>query len=230
MRESSGTFIHQIELGSWRNFIYFIGDRASRQCAVVDPAWDVPAILREAERLEVRISHILLTHSHMDHVNGVDELRAQVDCPVHMMAEEIDHAGFTAEGLIRRRPGDVISVGKGTEITLLHTPGHTPGSTTYQVGDRIVTGDTLFVNGCGRCDFVGGDPQVMHRTLRTLTSSLPGDTVMYPGHNYGQTPTSTLDEQLRTNPFLVLPTLRDFLLHRMKGVEGWTLPEGLEGA
>ena len=80
----------------------------------------------------------------------------------------------------------------------------------------MVAGDTLFVNGCGRCDFVGGDPELMYESLRNLTGKLPGNTVLYPGHNYGRTPTSTLDEELASNPFVVLPTVADFVAHRMQ--------------
>ena len=100
---------------------------------------------------------------------------------------------------------------------MMHTPGHTPGSTSYLVREGIVTGDTMFVDGCGRCDFVGGDPKVMHATLHGLYDKLPGSTVMYPGHNYGATPTATLDAQLQSNPYLKLPTLEAFVQHRMDG-------------
>jgi glyoxylase-like metal-dependent hydrolase (beta-lactamase superfamily II) len=119
-----------------------------------------------------------------------------------------------------------LRVGSELDILFMHTPGHTPGATSYLVRDSIVAGDTLFVNGCGRCDFVGGDPRVMYQTLRTLVGKLPGSTVLYPGHNYGTTPTARLDEQLVSNPFLKLPTLEEFVAHRMAGkTPGTVLPE-----
>ena len=214
---SEGLFVHQLPLGPWDNFITFIGDRASRTCAVVDPAWDAATILREAERLDVRITAILCTHSHFDHVNQVEALLGSVDVPVHMLREEIDFSGFRGENLQPSSAGDVVRIGEHVEVTMMHTPGHTPGSTSYRVRDAVVTGDTLFVNGCGRCDFVGGDPRTMWQTLRTLTSKLPGNTTMYPGHDYGDTPTSTLDEQLQQNPYLQLGTVEDFVAHRMEG-------------
>ena len=221
----SGQFVHQFGLGPWDNFIYFIGDRASRTCAVVDPAWHAPTILSEAERLDVKISHILCTHSHFDHVNRVDELLAHLDIPVHMLRAEIDFADFRSENLTAHSPGDVLRIGEHVEVTMMHTPGHTPGSTSYRIRDGIVTGDTMFVDGCGRCDFVGGDPPTMYATLHALVDGLPGETVMYPGHDYGQTATSRLDEQLKTNPFLKLPTLEDFVAHRMEGkTPGSSLP------
>jgi len=212
-----GIFVHQFELGPWENFIYFVGDKTTRTCAVVDPAWDVDVILAEAEGLDVDIRHVLCTHSHFDHVNRVDALLEKKDIPVHMLGEEIAWSGFHCENLERHRPGDVLRIGEHLEITMVHTPGHTPGSTTYRIRDAIVTGDTLFVQGCGRCDFVGGDPRVMYETLKRLTDSVPRDTRMYPGHNYGPVTGSTLDEELRENPYLQHRTVRDFVAHRMEG-------------
>ena len=154
-------FVHQLPLGPWQNFITFIGCRKTRQCAVVDPAWSAAKILDEAARLDVAIAHVLCTHSHFDHVNRVEELLEKRDVPVHMLGEEVDFSGFRSENLRRHRPGDVLVVGEHLEIAFMHTPGHTPGSTTYRIRDAIVTGDTMFVQGCGRCDFVGGDPEVI---------------------------------------------------------------------
>jgi len=212
-----GIFVHQFELGPWDNFIYLIGDKATRKAAVVDPAWHADTIFAEADRLGVQIEHILCTHSHFDHVDQVDALLEKLDIPVHMLAEEVDFASFACENLERRSPGDRLAIGEHCEITFMHTPGHTPGSTTYRLRDSIVTGDTLFINGCGRCDFVGGDPPTMFKTLNEICDRLPGDTVVYPGHNYGNTPTATLADQLEHNPFLVQPTLEDFVTHRMDG-------------
>ena len=221
----SEIFVHQFELGPWDNFIYFVGDKASRSCAVVDPAWDADFILEEAKRLDVEISNILCTHSHFDHVNRVDAILEKRDVPVHMLGEEIDFSGFRCENLQRQSPGDVVRIGDHLEITMVHTPGHTPGSTTYRIRDGVVTGDTLFIQGCGRCDFVGGDPKVMYQTLKSLTESLPRDTRMYPGHNYGPVTVSTLDEELKENPFLQHQTLDAFVSHRMEGkTPGTKLP------
>ncbi|MEM8606213.1 MAG: MBL fold metallo-hydrolase [Myxococcota bacterium] len=220
-----GIFVHQFECGPWDNFIYLVGDKSTRTCAVVDPAWDIDAILDEAEKLDVEITHALCTHSHFDHVNRVDALLERKDVPVHMLRAEVEFSGFRSENLEQHAPGDVLSVGDHLEITMVHTPGHTPGSVTYRLRDAIVTGDTLFIQGCGRCDFVGGDPEVMYETLKGLTESLPRDTRMYPGHNYGPVTVSTLDEELRENPYLQHATLDDFVSHRMEGkTTGTQLP------
>ena len=159
---------------------------------------------------------ILCTHSHFDHVDQVEHLLKERDVPVYMLREEIDFSGFHCENLRPVSPGDTLRVG-GVEIDVLHTPGHTPGSVCFRVRDNLVTGDTLFVDGCGRCDFVGGDPEVMFSTLRKLIEDLPADTTMYPGHDYGNTPSATLDAQLQSNPYLKLGTVAEFVAHRMEG-------------
>ncbi len=223
---AEGVFVHQFELGPWDNFMYLIGDRATRRCAVVDPAWDEQVILEEAQKLDVTITDVLCTHSHFDHVNRVDQLLKVVDAKVHMLRAEVDFADFKCENLQPASPGDVVKIGDHLEVTMLHTPGHTPGSASFRTADGLVTGDTLFVEGCGRCDFVGGDPEVMHRTLHDLVDRLPGATKVYPGHNYGSLPVSSLDHELEKNPYLKQPTLAAFVSHRMDGkTPGSSLPE-----
>jgi hydroxyacylglutathione hydrolase len=225
MNMAEGTFVHQFELGPWDNFIYLIGCQKTRSCAVVDPAWDADTIFREAEKLEVQIDHVLCTHSHFDHVDQVEAILARTDAQVHMLAEEIDFADFRCENLQRHVAGDRLTVGEHLEVTMMHTPGHTPGSTSYRIDKAIVTGDTLFVDGCGRCDFVGGDPTVMFETLRGMVDALPSDTVVYPGHNYGATASARLDRQLKSNPYLTLDTVGAFVSHRMEGkTAGSSLP------
>jgi hydroxyacylglutathione hydrolase len=215
--DRDGFFVHQFELGPMENFVYLIGDRTTRECAVVDPAWNYEIILEEAARLDVDIKHMLCTHSHFDHVNEVETLLNHTDAQVHMLAPEIDFSDFRCENLVRHAAGDVLEIGRHCRITFMHTPGHTPGSTCYWVHDRIVTGDTMFVNGCGRCDLIGGDPETMYNTLWQLVKQLSGETIVFPGHNYGTTPSSTLDTELRTNRWLAHPTLKDFVTHRMEG-------------
>lgn len=209
-------FIHQFEVGPWDNFLYFVGDDDSRECAVVDPAWDHHTILAEAERLDVKITAMFCTHSHFDHVNMVGALLETLDVPVYMLKEEAEFSEFKCPNLHAASAGDVVSVGK-TDVRFLHTPGHTPGSTSFLANDALVTGDTLFVEGCGRCDFVGGDPETMYKTLQDLVEKLPNDTRMFPGHNYGSITVSTLDHELKNNPYLQHKTVGDFVNHRMDG-------------
>ncbi len=206
--------IHALELGQMRNFIYVVHDHATDRAAVVDPAWDVPAILALTQQQGLRITDILLTHSHFDHINGVDALLAHSDAQLHLLRTEAAFWNRHTELPTLHAGGDTIALGK-TRIDILHTPGHTPGSACYRLGDQVLTGDTLFVFGCGRCDLRGGDPEQMYQSLRRLSESLPGDALIRPGHNYGITPTSTLLEQLAGNPFLHFDDASRFVDYRM---------------
>lgn len=214
MSTSKPYSIHALELGPMENFIYLITDHATRTAAVVDPAWEPEAIAALADRLGVRISDILLTHSHHDHINGIEAVLERYDAQLHLLKAE---ASFWNRHLVRpslHHGGDVISVGN-TELTVLHTPGHTPGSACYHVGEDLITGDTLFVFGCGRCDLAGGDPEQMFDTLRGLREGLPGSTTIHPGHNYADRATSSLEEQTECNPFMRFQDVGDFVHYRM---------------
>jgi len=206
--------IHALELGPMENFVYLIQDHASGRAAVVDPAWEVSEVMRLAEGLGVRITDILLTHSHHDHINGIDEVLGACDAQVHLLKDEARFWGHYQDIPTLHHGGDVIELGE-TPIRVLHTPGHTPGSACYHLGGDVIAGDTLFVFGCGRCDLRGGDPEAMFQTLKRLRTELPPETVLRPGHNYAETPVSTLEEQVRSNPFLHFDDPLRFVQYRM---------------
>lgn len=207
--------IEAMELGPMENFIYLLIDESSKTAAVVDPAWDVPAIMNQAKRLDVSITDILLTHSHHDHINGIDKLLSHCDAQIHLLKTE---ASFWGSELVKpslHHGGDRIKLGS-TEIEILHTPGHTPGSACYRVGDDLISGDTLFVFGCGRCDLHGGDPEQMHTTLKRFRDELPASIVIHPGHHYAVKKTSTFGEELQGNPFMHFTEIDQFVRYRMK--------------
>lgn len=206
--------IHTLALGSLDNFIYLIHDHATHRAAVVDPAWDVPAILAFAKQQEIHITDILITHSHGDHINGVDRLLHTCQANLHLLHEEAAFWGQALHAPVLHHDGARLQLGQ-TEIEVLHTPGHTPGSACYRIGNEVLTGDTLFVFGCGRCDLRGGNPQHMYASLQRLAQSLPGDTLIRPGHNYGITPTTTLAEQIAGNPFFHHDDCAAFVNYRM---------------
>jgi glyoxylase-like metal-dependent hydrolase (beta-lactamase superfamily II) len=206
--------IHALELGPMENFVYLIHDHATARAAVVDPAWEVPAVLALAEQKGVRITDILLTHSHHDHINGIEGVLEEYDAQLHLLRDEAQFWGHCLDLPTLHQGGDTIDLGE-TAIKVLHTPGHTPGSACYHVGDNLITGDTLFVFGCGRCDLSGGDPEQMHVTLKDMAARLPAETRIHPGHNYATQPTSTMEEQLEGNPFLHFDTTDRFVHYRM---------------
>lgn len=205
--------IDALELGPMENLIYLITDNKTKRAAVVDPAWNVPEILKLARAKGVTISDILLTHSHQDHINGIEAILQHYDAQLHLLKSEAQFWGQQLEMPSLHHGGDKIKLGD-TEISVLHTPGHTPGSACYQLNHHLITGDTMFVYGCGRCDLRGGDPNVMFETLRKL-GELPGDTMILPGHNYADKTTSTIHEQCEGNPFMHFDKREDFVEYRM---------------
>jgi len=205
--------IDALELGPMENFIYLIRDEASGRAAVVDPAWDVQQVIKLAQQHNVTITDILLTHSHHDHINGINDVLNQYDAQLHLLKDEAEFWGQSLNMPTLHHGGDIIKLGE-TDIKILHTPGHTPGSACYQLGDDLITGDTMFVYGCGRCDLSGGDPEVMHDTLRKL-GKLPESTLIHPGHNYADKTTCTMHEQVEGNPFMHFDATEDFVNYRM---------------
>lgn len=207
--------IEIMELGPMENFIYLITDKQTRRTAVVDPAWDAPAILDWARAHDITITDILLTHSHHDHINGVDAILDKYDAQLHLCHAEAEFWGQHLDLPTLHRGGDIIQLGQ-TEISVLHTPGHTPGSACYRMGNDVISGDTLFVYGCGRCDLRGGDPEQMFETLRRLGHELPSTARILPGHNYSVTPTCSMAEELEGNPFMHFEKKADFIEYRMR--------------
>lgn len=206
--------IHALELGPMENFVYLIHDHATDRAAVVDPAWEVPEVLALAQRRGVTITDILLTHSHHDHINGIEAVLEKYDAQLHLLKDEARFWGNCLDLPTLHHGGDNIELGE-TAIRVLHTPGHTPGSACYHIGDQLITGDTLFVFGCGRCDLRGGDPEQMYTTLKDMAERLPADTRIHPGHNYAEKSTSTLEEQVEGNPFMHFDTREEFIHYRM---------------
>jgi glyoxylase-like metal-dependent hydrolase (beta-lactamase superfamily II) len=198
-----------------QNFIYLIGDREKRECVMVDPAWDVKQVLEEAKKDGIKVTAALVTHAHFDHVNGLDEFLTEVKGKIYCQKDEAEFLKFWQSDLVSVGSGEKIGVGD-FEITFLHTPGHTPGSQCFLVDNKLVSGDTLFIQACGRCDLPGGDPEQMYFSLKRL-SELDERTVLYPGHNYSDETTSTIGKEKQWNPYLQKPTLEDFLKFRRGG-------------
>ena len=201
-----------------QNFVYLIGDRDSRECLVVDPAWAVTDLVREAQQEDLKIVGALVTHYHPDHVGGdlmghsVEGLARLMDlspCKVHVHRLESEGlrlvTGISKSDVVEHDSGDKVKVGD-IEVELLHTPGHTPGSQCFRLEGSLVAGDTLFLQGCGRVDLPGGDSDEMYRTLTQRLSTLPGDIVLYPGHAYSGE-SAPLEEVRRTNSYLAVPDL-----------------------
>jgi hydroxyacylglutathione hydrolase len=222
--ESQKIALSQVEIGPMMNFVYLIGCRESGEAAVVDPAWDVPAIIKMAQDSGLRIRHILLTHGHPDHVNGLEQLLKATDANVYIHADEVDYMRKVAQSFgmpldfMNQKSGNFRTVSDGetahigkVPLQFLHTPGHTPGSQCFLVENSLFSGDTLFVDSCGRVDMPGGEPEKMWWSLNQKLRSLDDSIVLYPGHDYGGSSTSTLGEQKRSNPYMNYDSLQQFL-------------------
>ena len=193
------------------NFVYLIGDRSTGEALVVDPAYGVDDLLSLLAADGMRCVGALATHYHPDHVGGemmgwsiegIGRLLEVADVPVHVQADEAPwverSTGVGGGSLSLHRGGDVVRVGD-IPVTLLHTPGHTPGSQCFLVDGRLVAGDTLFLDGCGRTDLPGGDPEAMYESLTTRLARVPDDTVLFPGHRYSPAASATMGETRRSN-------------------------------
>ena len=212
-------YVHQLKLGPMDNFVYLVGARGSPEVLVVDPAWDVSAIERAVAQEGKRLVGAFVSHCHKDHINGLPELLARHDVPVYVQREEVDFSEdlrtLAGDALQALGPGDVINVG-AQRFQALHTPGHTPGSHCLLAGDGLVSGDTLFINGCGRCDMRGGSPEEMYRSLSQVLLKVPDETRLWPGHDYGDKPVAAMGEVRRSNPYFSFPDVASFVAFRMR--------------
>lgn len=205
------------------NFAYLVGDRETGEALVVDPAHDPAGIVEVAEADGMRITGILATHYHPDHVGGemmgfsivgVSELLEIVDVPIHVQAPEADLVrtvtGIGPDHLVEHTSGDVVAVG-AVDVELIHTPGHTPGSQCFLVHGSLLAGDTLFLQGCGRMDLPGSDPAQMYESLTQKLARISDDTVLYPGHMYAPEPSATMGATRATNQVFVPKTAESWL-------------------
>jgi glyoxylase-like metal-dependent hydrolase (beta-lactamase superfamily II) len=228
MAPQSDLYFQQLPVGEMANLAYLIGSRSTREAFVVDPAWSVDALLDRAEADDVRVVGALVTHYHQDHVGGrifgfdIEGLQRLLErAPMPIYANEHEAAGLAriagipASEVTRKGAGDELALG-GVRVRLLHTPGHTPGSQCFLVEEpgqpgRLVSGDTLFLGSCGRVDLPGSDVEAMYRSLNGTLKALPDETLLYPGHLYSSEASDTLGHQKRSNPYLRVTSLEQFL-------------------
>ena len=214
-------YLRQVFAGPMGNCLYVLGDPQSKQAYVVDPAWDPLGLVGLAEEAGFSVTGVLATHLHQDHVGGefygqripgIRELVAERELPVfihELEAEAVVRQTGVDEGAIRSFPSEATLELGELAISCLHTPGHSPGCTSFLIGSQLISGDTLFVQGCGRVDLPGSDIDDMFRSLRRL-AELPPETAIYPGHNYGPAPTSTIGDELQRNAYLRVEKLEQW--------------------
>ncbi len=221
---SEPIWFRQVEVGPMQNYVYLVGDPATREAAVVDAAWEIESIVKLAQDEGYNITKNLVTHFHPDHlggsmmgmsIRGAAELSALVPAKTYLHKAELPFAkhvtGLSDSDFIPVEGGDTVDVGQLT-VRFLHTPGHTPGSQCFLVGNAVVSGDTLFIGSCGRVDLPGSSAEDMYHSLNDVLAKLPDETILFPGHNYADKPTSTIGDQKRTNA-LMRVNLKQFLTY-----------------
>jgi hydroxyacylglutathione hydrolase len=210
--------ITQIKLTRMMTFAYLVADETSGTCALIDPAFDTDRILREARNRGYTVTHVINTHGHSDHTAGNAAILAATDARLVIHEKDAKRLEKRLNKVFSRvlggkgspgadifvSDGDRIEIGK-THLTVLHTPGHTPGSICLYGEGHVFTGDTLFVGGVGRTDLPGGSTKQLLESIREKIYTLPPNTTVWPGHNYGPSPSSTVEREKRTNPFTAGP-------------------------
>lgn len=207
-------FLKQMQVGQMAVFAYLIGDKESGEGLVIDPAASVDAIISLAEKNNITIKYIVNTHGHFDHISGNKEMKNKTKAQIIIHQGDADMLGNTTSFYYRMfganqsppadiqvKEGDRIEIGN-IYLKVIHTPGHSPGGMALYMKGYVFTGDTLFVGAVGRTDLPGGSWEVMSRSIKERLSTLPEETIVMPGHNYGRMPTSTIGHEKLTNPFL----------------------------
>lgn len=223
---NSELILEQIQIGPMQNFTYIIGSRRTMEVVVVDPAWDIPGLMGLVNERGYKLSAALITHYHPDHcggsfgkkkVQGIAELLETN--PVKSYVHKLEAAGvkkvtgISDNDMAKVESGDKLKVGD-IEVEFLHTPGHTPGSQCFRIKNTLVSGDTLFINGCGRVDLPGSDIEDMYHSMQKL-ASLPDDTLLLPGHNYADVPNASMADTKKVNSHL-----------RINDINSWKLMMG----
>ena len=205
-------FIQQMQVGHMAVFAYLVGDPVTGDALVIDPADNAHEILAEASKNKLRINYIVNTHGHVDHIGGNAQMKKLTGAKIIIHEDDAFMLTSTPASMLRMfgaaqsppadllvSDGQIISTGN-IELKVLHTPGHSPGGMCLYAPGCVFTGDTLFVEAVGRTDLPGGSWQTMYQAIQTKLFSLPDDTKVLPGHNYGRTPTSTIGHEKLHNP------------------------------
>ena len=206
--------VKQIKLSKMDTFCYLVGDTHTQTCALIDPAFDTSRILEIAGEMGFAVTHVINTHCHSDHTAGNRAIIAASGAKllIHTLDAErlktILNSTFSRVLGGKSSPKPDILLQDGQDIALgashlktIHTPGHTPGGICLYTEGHVFTGDTLFVEAVGRTDLPGGSSSQLLRSIKEKIYTLPGSTLVWPGHDYGPTPSSTVADEIRNNPF-----------------------------
>jgi glyoxylase-like metal-dependent hydrolase (beta-lactamase superfamily II) len=196
--------VYQLQVGNMQNFTYVLEDEETKESVVIDPSWDLELVLEVIERNALKVKYIINTHHHFDHTIGNDAMIK------HTKSKILQHESSTLKNDMRISDGQKITFGK-SELTVIHTPGHSKDSICLVGDGKIFSGDTLFVGNCGRIDLPGGSAKELYHSLFDTLYKLDDNLMLYPGHNYGSSPNSTIGKEKKTNFVLQPRTESEFL-------------------
>ena len=196
-------FFEQLK-GSGDNFSYVVADEESKETIIVDPSTNIKEIIETVESESLKVIYIVNTHAHRDHTTGNGELRQKYDAKI------VAYQGSPVTKDLGVEEGDILRFGK-IEASIIHTPGHSPDSICILIDSKVLTGDTLFVGECGRTDLSGGNSTDMYESLFAKLMHLDDDVEVYPGHDYGILPSSTIGREKMTNYVLKPRSLQEFV-------------------
>jgi glyoxylase-like metal-dependent hydrolase (beta-lactamase superfamily II) len=194
----------QVPVGTFQNFAYIIGDEKTKMAALVDPAWEVDALLKQCEQLGLKVTYVFNTHSHHDHVGGNDAVAKRTGAKI------VAHEKAPVRKDVAVKDGDTVEVGT-LKVKVLHTPGHCPDHICLLVDGKLMTGDLLFIEECGRTDLTGGSASEMYNSLFNKILPLDDSIEIYPGHDYGSKPSSTIGDERKSNYTLKPRTREEFI-------------------
>lgn len=196
--------VHQVPVGSMQNFTYVVEDKETGQAIIIDPSWDLVEIELVIKRRNLQVIYIVNTHHHVDHTLGNKSMAKSTGAKI------VQHKASDLTCDITVDDGDTVEFGN-SKLKVLYTPGHSKDGICLVGDGKIFTGDTLFVGSCGRVDLPGGDPAELYHSLFDVLYTLDDGLVVYPGHDYGSLPTSTIGDEKATNPVLQKRTKQEFV-------------------
>ena len=194
----------QVPVGTFQNFSYVIGDEETKTAAIIDPAWEVNTLLKLCDELGLKVAYVVNTHSHHDHIEGNEAVVK------HTRAKVVAHERAPIRKDVGVNDGDTIDIGS-LKMKVIYTPGHCPDGICLLTDGKLMTGDLLFVGECGRTDLTGGSASEMYESLFKKILPLDDSIEVYPGHDYGSKPSSTIGSERKNNYTLKPRTREEFV-------------------
>lgn len=197
------------------NYSYLVVDKQTLFAFLVDPSWDIDPFVSLIKLLKCKLQMVLITHSHYDHINLIDQLIRLYDIPIYMSRIESEYYNFSCRNLCKIEDKELIKIGN-LFINCIHTPGHTQGSMCFYIFGSLFTGDTLFAEGCGLCNFEGGSASQMYESLKKIKQMIPESTLIYPGHSFGISVGQPFQRILSENIYYLIKDKAQFVNFRMR--------------